>query len=89
MKQAFDELPLRLPDFDPVTTYISLANGLTGGEAARQFGISLEQLEKSMLVQHYMEHYRMVVGSLLTWRQIPDWLDRSAIPEWANTGLGR
>jgi hypothetical protein len=89
VKQVLDQLPFRISDFDPVTAYISLANTLSDGEAARQLGISLEELEKSMLTQHFMEHYRLVVGSLLTWRQVPNWLDRAALPEWANTGLGR
>lgn len=88
-KHALSQVPLRIPDFDPVTAYISLANGLTGGAAARQLGISLEELEKGMLVQHFMEHYRMVVGSLLTWRQIPDWRETAALPPWAFAGLGR
>jgi hypothetical protein len=89
VKRVLDQLPLRLSNFDPITTYVSLANALTAGEAARQLGISIEELEKSMLTQHFMEHYRMVVASLLTWRQIPDWLDRNGLPEWAITGLGR
>jgi hypothetical protein len=89
VKQVLHHLPLRIADFDPITTYVSFANFLSAGGAARQLGISLEELEKSMLVQHFMEHYRMVAGSLLTWRQRPNWLDPAALPEWAFTGLGR
>jgi len=40
----------------------------------------MEQLEKQFLVQHFMQHYPMVVGSLLTWRRQADWLDRAALP---------
>jgi hypothetical protein len=87
VKEALDRLPLRVSDFDPVTTYISLANLLSGGLAAERLGISKEQLEKEMLVQHFTEHYQMIVGSLLTWRQIPDWLDAAALPKRVVAGM--
>ena len=48
--------------------------------------ISRRQLEKDFLVQHFKQHYVTIVGSLLTWRQIPDWLDGRALPEWVLTG---
>lgn len=72
--------------FDPLLTYTWLANVLTGGEAGKRFCISKEQLEKEMLVQHFMQHYQMVIGSLLTWRQIPDWLDSRNLPSWVIHG---
>jgi hypothetical protein len=75
-----------VPSFDPLLTYIWLVNRLTGGVAAGQLCISKEQLEKEMLVQHFMEHYNMITGSLLTWRQIPDWLDAAALPPWVIHG---
>jgi hypothetical protein len=74
------------PAFDPLFTYIRLVNQLTGGAAAQQFCISKQQLEREMLVQHFMEHYNMITGSLLTWRQIPDWLDESTLPAWVIRG---
>jgi len=86
---GFNELdgsPVTGPSFDPLFTYISLANQLTGGAAAQQFCISREQLEKEMLVKHFMEHYNMITGSLLTWRQIPDWLDETTLPSWVIHG---
>ena len=45
-------------------------------------------IEKDFLVTHFMQHYQMIVGSLLTWRRVPDWLDSSALPETATTGVG-
>lgn len=72
--------------FDPILTYVSAANFLTGGEAGRQFCISKEHLEQEMLIQHFMQHYEMIVGSLLTWRQIPDWLDAANLPSWVLHG---
>jgi hypothetical protein len=71
---------LRLGEFDPVTAYIAAANLLTAGQAAERLCISLEQLERAFLLQHFMQHYEMLVGSLLTWRRVPDWLDREALP---------
>jgi len=75
-----------VPSFDPLLTYTWLANWLTGGAAAGHLCISREQLEKEMLVQHFMEHYNMITGSLLTWRQIPDWLDATTLPPWVIYG---
>jgi hypothetical protein len=80
--------PVRLNGFDPVSAYISLANALTGGLAREELCISREQLERGFLIQHFMQHYQMIVGSLMTWRQIPDWLDRAALPRWVVTGVG-
>lgn len=72
--------------FDPVLSSIRLLNWLTGGLAARDLCISKEELERRFLVQHFMQHYQTIVGSLMTWRQIPDWLDASALPRWVITG---
>jgi hypothetical protein len=73
--------------FDPVLTYISWFNFVTNGWAAERLCISKEQLEKKMLVQHFMRHYEMIAGSLVTWRQIPDWLDAPALPGWVIHGV--
>jgi hypothetical protein len=86
VKSAYSETPFRQGSFDPVYAYISLANTLTGDQAAKQWGISRERLEKEFLTRHFMQHYQTIVGSLLTWRQIPDWLDAQALPEWVVTG---
>ncbi|MCA1593780.1 MAG: hypothetical protein LC754_14250 [Acidobacteria bacterium] len=86
IKNALERIPLSLGSFDPLGTYVSFANQLTGGLAARDLCISLEQLERDFLVQHFQQHYQMLVGSLLTWRQVPDWLDKSTLPAWVITG---
>ena len=72
--------------FDPVSSYVSLANLFTGGWAAKDLCISREQLEKEMLLQHFTQHYQLIVGALLTWKQIPNWLDRSSLPDWVLSG---
>jgi len=87
IKGILDLLPLPNADFDPVSTYVSLANRLTGGLAARELCISREQLEKDFLAQHFMQHYQMIVGSVLTWRRIRDWLDSQRLPDWVITGV--
>jgi hypothetical protein len=74
--------------FDPVYSYISIANALTGGNAAQELCISREQLDKVFLLQHFMQHYSAIVGSLLTWRMIPDWLNTAALPRWVIEGVG-
>jgi hypothetical protein len=75
-----------LGSLDPVATYIFLVNAVTGGYAAEQFCISKTQLDKTFLLQHFMQHYDTVVGSLLTWRQIRNWLDEHELPAWVISG---
>jgi hypothetical protein len=87
-RRAFEGLSPRLDGFDPLSAYISLANVLTGNFARDELCISREQLERGFLVQHFMQHYQMIVGSLLTWRQVPDWLDNDALPRWVVKGEG-
>ena len=83
---ALDDLPGRPGGFDPVFASIDLANLLTLGQASRQLCISKDQLEKFFLVFHFDQYYTMITGSLLTWRQIRDWRNPAAIPDWVKTG---
>jgi len=83
---AFDSLPWRPGGFDPVFTGIDLLNLFTLGQASRQLCISKDQLEKFFLVFHFDQYYTMITGSLLTWRQIPDWQNPATIPLWVKTG---
>jgi hypothetical protein len=73
-------------DFDPLLASITLANLFTGGRAAEDLCVSREQLEKDMLLQHFRQHYQMLLGSLFTWRQIPDWQDGDGLPAWVISG---
>jgi hypothetical protein len=86
LRGALERVTPRVGPFDPVMAYVSLANQLTGGLAADTLCISREQLERDFLVQHFMQHYQMLTGALLTWRRVPDWLDPEALPEAALTG---
>lgn len=85
-RDVLSQLPLRF-SVDPVTAYVAGANLISGGSAAETLCISIEQLEKFFLLQHFKQHYQTVVGSLLTWRQIPDWLDESNLPAWVISGI--
>jgi hypothetical protein len=86
LKYTLEKIPTSIDSFDPVYGFISLANVVTTNRAAQQLCISREQLEKDFLCQHFTQHYTTIVGSLLTWREVPDWLDRAALPEWVITG---
>jgi hypothetical protein len=86
VRGVLDGLPTGLGSFDPVYSYVALANALSGGRAAQDLCISREKLDKDFLVQHFMQHYTTIVGSLLTWRQVPNWLNSAALPEWIITG---
>jgi len=81
-----ENLPLSHITFDPVYAYVTAINILSGGYAANALCISKTQLDKAFLLQHFTQHYKTIVGSLLTWRQVPDWLDHQALPAWVLTG---
>jgi hypothetical protein len=86
-KQAFELLPGGDLTFDPASLLVTAANLLTGGLAASTFCVSLEQLDKDFLVQHFQQHYQTLVGSLQTWRQIPNWLaPEGELPPFVVTG---
>ena len=86
LKDALDRLPLKGGNMDPTLPSISLLNQVTSGQASKQLAISKEQLYKGFLVKHSMQHYQTLLGSLRSWRQIPDWLDEAALPEWVVKG---
>jgi hypothetical protein len=88
VQSVLARLPFQGGNVDPVYTFIWLVNVLTGGEAAQQLCISKAELDKQFLVKHFMQHYQTIVGTLQTWRQIPDWLDSAALPKWVITGVG-
>lgn len=83
---AAGRLPLKISGLDPVSSYIWLLNTMTGGIAARDFGISKLSLERRMLVQHFVQHYEMLSHSLLAWRAIADWTDHERLPEHCRLG---
>jgi len=71
-----------IPKVDPVGIYMSIADLLTANLASEQLCSSLQTLEVNpMLLTHYIEHYRLVVGALMTWRRVGNWLERDDIPE--------
>lgn len=86
VKSTLASVPVAVGAFDPVYGLISVVNALSVNQAAQQLCVSREQLEKNFLAQHFIQHYVTIVGSLLTWRQIPDWLDPDALPEWVISG---
>jgi hypothetical protein len=86
VKHMIDRLPTNLTTFDPVFPSISLVNSLTANQAAESLCISRETLETEFLIKHFMQHYQTMVGSLSTWRQVRDWLDSAAVPEWVVAG---
>ncbi len=85
VKTVTDTLPLRVSGLDPISTYIWVANTVTGGMAATRLGYSKSVLEKRMLVQHFLQNYEMLRSSLLVWRTVPDWTDAAALPAFCRT----
>ena len=72
---------------DPMQLYIAAANAATGGAAAEHFGVSKEELDRLMLMQHFSQHYQMILGAMSTFHRVPDWLATSAIPAWIRSGV--
>jgi hypothetical protein len=86
VKSMLQRISPDLGSFDPILTFVSLANAISAGQAAKQLCISREQLDKEMLLQHFMQHYQMILSSLLTWRFIENWLDKASLPPWVING---
>ncbi len=72
--------------FDPVFSFVALANLATAGLAAQELCISRQQIEKQLILIHFQKHYAAISGSLQTWRQIRDWDDESSLPGWVLRG---
>jgi hypothetical protein len=85
-KSILDRLPTNLGTVDPVLPSIAALNSLTANQASEVLCISRETLETEFLVKHFMQHYQTMLGSLTTWRQVRDWLDSVAVPEWIVAG---
>ena len=87
VRAALERVTPAVPNFDPVTAYLTLLNLLTGGVAASEMCASLAALERDpMLLTHFMEHYELISGALATWRHVQSWLDRDDIPEGVKEG---
>ncbi|HSL21243.1 MAG TPA: hypothetical protein VK886_06890 [Vicinamibacterales bacterium] len=86
-KAIAKQLPLRLSNVDPISLYISTANLVSGGLAERRLGISKTQLEKHMLLRHFLQHRQMLITSLLVWRMVADWTDVKALPDFCHRGF--
>ena len=86
LEQAIRRLPFGTASFGPVFPLISLLNWLSAGVAARDYCISKEGLEKILLMKHYDLYYTMLMGTLLTWRQVEDWSNPETVPAWVTEG---
>ena len=80
VKGVMERLAPRLGTFDPVTAYISLAGAVSAGLSAERLCISLETLEREMLIRHFVQHYEMITGTLTTWRQTRTSRDPATLP---------
>src|SRR5260370_38303867 len=90
LENAVNQLPLPIKSavVDPVFRSIALTNLATFDMAAKQLCISRDDVEKLFLFYHFTAIYALIVNSVLTWRQIPNWLDSQALPEWVVKGEG-
>lgn len=84
VRSSFEDVSLGT--VDPVYAYIAAANAITANLAGDMLCVSREYLNKIILLQHLSQHYSSLQGSLITWRQIPNWMDTAALPSWVVTG---
>ena len=73
VRRFYNSLPWSGLRFDPVFPSIQLLNLFTLNQASERFCISVDELRKFFLYLHFKQHYDTILGSLQTWRQIPDW----------------
>lgn len=86
LRAAWDKVVRLDAAIDPVYVLVDGVNAITNGKAARDWSISREQLDKELLLLHFRQHYRAVLGSLRAWRQVQNWTQESEIPRWAAGG---
>lgn len=87
VRNTLERLSPRLQNLDPVTAYITAVNAATGNFTRDELCTSLKTLERDpMLLTHFMEHYEMISGALMTWRHVQSWLDRADLPEGIKEG---
>ena len=73
MQAGLKQLPLLGSDIDLIYASAWLAN-VDRRSAAQQLCLSRDELDKFILVKHFMQHYNAIAGALHTWRQILNWL---------------
>ena len=86
MKRMMENLPLKGGNVDPTIPTLDLLNFVTAGQAGERLDMRKERLFKGFLTQHSAQHTQTLLGSLRTWRQVPDWLDKDSLPEWVVSG---
>lgn len=86
IKHMLKEIPLKADNVDPTIPALNFINTVTGGQAGEKLNIRKERLYHGFLTQHSMQHYQTLLGSLRTWRQIPDWLAIDDLPDWVLSG---
>jgi len=86
LKEALDRVPLPDLGFDPLLTSVQMLNVMTGGRAASELCISQEQIEKEILAKDATGMRQLTVATRQNWLQVPNWLDREAIPPWIVRG---
>jgi hypothetical protein len=86
LQGLIDALPLSDVWIDVVFDAVRALDVLTLGEAAKRYCISVEQIQKDVLIKHDMVFYGMIADTLRIWRQVRDWTDAAAIPAWVRFG---
>lgn len=87
VRRFYNSLPWSRLRFDPVFPSLNLLNLMTLNQAKERLCISVDQVRKFFLYLHFKQHYETILGSLQTWRQVPDWLvPESELPAFVRDG---
>ncbi len=86
-RRFYNSLPMSKLRFDPVFPALKMLNLLTFNQAEERLCISVDTVRKMFLFLHFKQHYDTILGSLQTWRQIPDWcIPEEELPAFVRTG---
>jgi hypothetical protein len=76
------------PQVDPVYMAVRLANVLTLGIAGDEFGVTNEQLFKTLMTLHFTDVYNMFNLAASHFGLVSDWTDTENLPEWTKGTYG-
>jgi hypothetical protein len=75
------------PPVDPIYFSIDFLNAISAGLAAKEFGVSKQNLFKKFLNLHFTDVYKMYNLAASHFAMVRDWTDFETLPAWAATGV--
>lgn len=83
--EAFNKVSETSWGFDPASGTRKFLNRLMGSAGPETIP-EQEHFERQILLKQAVESRTALLGTRLTWMQIPDWTDKAVIPAWVQNG---